>query len=202
MVCSLSVKRDTGNQPRLSIRGNQKKWMRAGKRKCSRHMIQHGLMQSLWTNWDHLRCHLKPLFHWNTQDTALVPWCKSPETSTTWSMLCVVSPGVLQVGAIKRYKEKNYLHIYKRAGRLKNTPGRLLACLPRLIRRLLPFPTSLWNSDSVESRNQFALIEGLNLSKRDFLGQWNKIARGMITLQICCCSGRNTIFKKKEKKNP
>lgn len=68
-------------------------------------------------------------------------------------------------------QRKDYLHVHKCAGRLKNTPGRLLACSPRLIWRLLPSTTSLWNSDSVESRNQFALIEGLNLSKRDFLGQ-------------------------------
>ena len=102
-------------------------------------------------------------------------------------MFCVVLPGTLQVGAIKRYTEERLTPDTIQGGKAEKHSRSPLACSQRLIWLLLPFPTSLWNSGSVESRNQFALIEGLNLSKTDFLGKRDMIARGTITLQIGCC---------------
>lgn len=109
---------------------------------------------------------------------------------------CLASCRSEQLKEIKR-KDDPQVH-NPRLESWKIPPTCLLASSQRLIWLLPPFPTYLWNSDSVESRNQFALIEGLNLSKRDFLGHWDRRARAVITLQRCCCLGRNTILKREK----
>lgn len=187
------VRREIGETsrdfPSELIRRNK----RAGERKPSLPMSPHYFMQSL----SHMGSRQVPL-----RITSMLAQRRKhcsrhecPGTSERGGVFCVGLSGLGKSVRLKDIQSKGHLPIQPEAGRLKNTPGGCLACSQRWIRPPLPFPLPLWNTGSVESRNQFALIEGRTLSKRDFLGQWDKIARGMITPRIGCCSGRNTIPK-------